>query len=160
MSLIQDLIPRQSQPLPVIGSTNSQSGSRYSWTRILGHATFGNGRAVTSMHGPFGAFTSVLLPYILGQGCGYEHDYSARNEARRAKWVEKHKGKAQVVEGGDPIRLTGLHVPLGVFNEHRKSSTGPEPKDFSCTGLHTPFAQPHLPRPRMPHSPTVRAGIA
>jgi hypothetical protein len=90
------------------------------------------------MHGPFGAFTSVLLPYILGQGCGYEHDYSARNEARRAKWVEKHKGKAQVVEGGDPIRLTGLHVPLGVFNEHRKSSTGPEPKDFSCTGLHTP----------------------
>ena len=87
------------------------------------------------MHGLFGAFTSVLLPYILGQGCGYEHDYSARNEARRAKWVEKHKGKAQVVEGGDPIRLTGLHVPLGVFNEHRKSSTGPEPKDFSCTGL-------------------------
>ena len=59
-----------------------------------------------------------------------------------AKWVEKHKGKAQVVEGGDPIRLTGLHVPLGVFNEHRKSSTGPEPKDFLVRDSTPPSPNP------------------
>ena len=56
-------------------------------------------------------------------------------ERRRAKWVEQHQGQATVLKGGDPIPLTGLHVPLGVFNEHRKPGTGPEPKDFSCTGL-------------------------